>query len=157
MSTTAFPHNVLHSMSASLTGLTNVSGTKLRRLEMADANNLAGIYATRWEPGKFHIRSGQRAPMTAKYHYEIQHVHRSADSATGHEFSVDVAREIRQLLYRDAALDTAIQALSETASGLTESTLRWGTSGQTLWSKEGGKGQFLHVSVTSFWVETQTA
>ena len=65
-----------------------------------------------------------------------------------------LAKLVRTTLYRDESLRVGLASLVTTTSG-TERLKRWGVNTQRLIANE-LSGQWLYLSTTEFWLETET-
>ncbi len=148
-----FPTVLVDALSDEL-ALTTGAGKVLRRpLRPTDPDRSIGVVAIDWTPNAMVI--GQHEPAVAVYVLSIQAFVKHADEEEGRDDHADLAQQIRSMLYRNVGLRVRLAGLSETADGLTERVQRWGIRQQRYAANE-VDGEFLYLSTTEFWIETET-
>lgn len=149
---TTFPINVIDVLAEELKSLP--AGIVLRRaLRPTDPDRSVGIYAMDWTPRDSVI--GQFDPAVATYTYTVQAMVKHANEEEGRHDHAAYAQAVRLMLYRDPALRVRLAGLSETDGNVTERSQRWGVRAQRYASNE-VDGEFIYLSTTEFWVETET-
>lgn len=148
-----FPTVVVDVLADELALATGAGKVMRRLLRDTDPDQSIGVIAADWVPQEMVI--GQFDPAVATYLFSIQAFVKHAHEEEGRASHTNFAQTIRLMLYRNAGLRTRLAALSETADGMVERVQRWGVRQQRYASNE-VEGQFLYLSTTEFWVETET-
>lgn len=148
-----FPTSIVDALAEQL-ALTTGAGKVLRRpLRPTDPDQSIGVIAADWVPNEMVI--GQHDPAVGTYLFQVQAFVKHTDEEEGRDSHANFAQVIRSMLYRDAGLRVRLAGLSHAADGLLERVQRWGIRQQRYASNE-VDGQFLYLSTTEFWVETET-
>lgn len=148
-----FPTAIVDALAEQLALTTGVGKVMRRPLRPTDPDQSIGVTASDWVPNEQVI--GQHDPAVGTYLFAIQAFVKHADEEEGRDDHTDLAQAIRAMLYRDLGLRVRLASLSHSADGLIERVQRWGVRQQRYASNE-VDGQFLYLSTTEFWVETET-
>lgn len=148
-----FPTAIVDALSDEL-ALTLGAGKVLRRpLRPTDPDASIGVIAADWVPNAMVI--GQHDPAIGTYLIQIQAFVKHTNEEEGRDEHADFAQRIRLMLYRNTTLRVRLSGLSHSVDGLIERVQRWGIRQQRFASNE-VDGEFLYLSTTEFWIETET-
>lgn len=150
-----FPVNIVDALTAGLAPLAGVDpdGIAKRVLRRSDPDGSLGVSVVDWVPDQNDI--GQYDPVLSTYLFRIEHLIKHSNEEEGRTEHAVMAKKIRLMLYRNDGLRVRLAALRESEGGLTERVQRWGVRQQRMPSNE-INGEFLFLSVTEFWVQTET-
>lgn len=150
-----FPENVVNEIHDEVV-LLDPEFTALKRpLRPSDPNKSVGVYGLDWEPSEHEI-GGPADPSLARYSIGIQSMVKHATEEDGQALHTNIAHRVRTMLYRSVDLRLRLgQTKVLFDGGIVERVTRWGVSTQRFRSNE-IQGQFVYVSVTNFWVDTET-
>lgn len=124
-----------------------------RPLRPSDPAVCVGVFSLDWAPDELEI--GASEPSLSTYIYAIQSFVKHTDEQEGNLLHGLLAKTVRAMLYRDADTRVALGSLSETSLGITERAQRWGVRQQRFANNE-VDGQFLFLSTTDFWLQTES-
>lgn len=130
-----------------------------RPLRNSDPVQSIGVFGTQWtfDPESFEWHGGPGGPSEPtiqRYTLGIQAFVKDMDEERGLYTHSVLTKMIRSMLYHDDPLRVALSALSVLMDGSTESTKRWGIS-QTRYLSNEISGEWLYLSTTDFWLETE--
>lgn len=125
-----------------------------REIRPTDPNETIAVHVIDWRPLDWEI--GNRDVSLSRYAIQVETMHRHADESEGRVAQARLAKNIRAMLYRDSGLRVRLTSLSENMLGTTERLKRWGVQLQRYHSNQ-LSGQFIFISVTELWVETEMA
>lgn len=156
----SFPGNVLQVFEEEAVRYEDIELIEKRPLTVMDPSFSIGLVALTWVPGA-HERAGQDNLLgqiestLSTYHYAVQALVRSADPVEGLASHGLFTKLVRAMLVRDPQVRLRLAALSETSFGITERLQRWGVGQQRFASNE-LDGDWLYLSTTEMWVETES-
>lgn len=148
-----FPSNVVNVLKDHLGYIDGVNAVIGRGLRPTDPNGTCGISCEEWTPIEYEV--GGFGAVIGSYLVLIQHMVKAVDAEEGERLHRNVAKSIRLMLVRDQALAVAFGQLRE-GDAPVERTSRWYVGSQRYGSNEIG-GEFVYLSVTELFFETQTA
>lgn len=129
-----------------------------RPLRPTDPQQSVGVMPVQWGPREGTQELGLRypsEPTLQRYDYVIQCMAKDTDQASGPAVISALSSRVRGMLYRDPVLTVNLTQLSSTALGSTERLQRWGVTNQRFLSND-ISGNWVFVSTTEFWVETES-
>lgn len=132
---------------------TGVPAIFARPLRHTDPYVCIGVVATEWVPDELEI--GGTEPTLSTYTIHIQAFAKHTDEQVGSLTHSLLTKSVRAMLYRDPALRVALGSLNESSLGITERAQRWGVRQQRYASNE-IDGQFVFLSTTDFWLQTES-
>lgn len=155
MSEILFPENIVTILKEEI-GKVDSAWTTIRRpLRPTDPNLSIGVFSLDWEPSEHEI-GGTPDPSLARYGLTIQSLVKHGTEEEGQALHTNVAHRVRTMLYRSTDLRVRLGSASVTSpEGIIERPTRWGVSSQRFRSNE-ISGQFVYLSVTNFWIDTET-
>jgi hypothetical protein len=129
-----------------------------RPLDFQDPSNSLGIAALDWEPviSSMEIGSNLGEPTISRYNYVVQFFCKHSNEEAGESTHAQVTRSIRWAIYRDATIKAGLAALTVNGPDGIERFMRCGIQSQRFANNDDKKGSFLFLSVTEFYVETET-
>lgn len=148
-----FPMLIVDALAEELAFTIGVGKVLRRPLRPTDPDGSIGVIAADWVPNAMVI--GQHDPAVGTYLFQIQAFVKHTDEEEGRDAHADFAQRIRLMLYRNAGLRVRLGGLAHTADGLIERVQRWGIRQQRYAANE-VDGEFLYLSTTEFWTETET-
>jgi hypothetical protein len=148
-----FPVCVTRTLKTEFEAIEGVDYVFERPLRPTDPNMSIGIVALDWDPRDHEI--GQHDPAVQRYTYAVQSFAKNTDPAQGLLEHAILAKMVRTMLYRTESVRLALASLAETSLGHTERTQRWGVRQQRFASNE-SESQFLYLSTTEVWLETES-
>jgi hypothetical protein len=164
--TTPFPNNVVETLQQRLGTidiLTRINADDLnptgipacftRPLRPSDPAVCVGVFPLDWAADEQEI--GGTEPTLSTYVYAVQSFVKHTDEQEGNLLHGLLSKTVRAMLYRDQPTRVALGTLSETSLGITERAQRWGVRQQRFANNE-VDGQFLYLSTTDFWLQTES-
>jgi len=127
-----------------------------RMLRQADPTQSLGVYPLNWLPDEGSYETGNfEEPTIQRYVIGVQTFVMHADPVKGIQIHSVLSKVMRSLLYNDVPLSVGLNQLQITMFGKTEKIQRRGIARTKYLSNE-VRGQFLYLSTTEYWLETQT-
>jgi hypothetical protein len=158
--TAAFPNNIVLALNPKIKEI-DVDLTVLDRpLRPTDPNQSVGVFGSLWDPNPQsaeigHLPPGYGSePTLSQYQVILQTLVKHGDVVKGLNISSILARELRLMLYRNAALQITFGQMNVTDSHGVESLRRWGIRDQQYISNE-IDGTFVFVSTLDCYFETE--
>ena len=152
MSILPFPDNVVEVLRERLLVVNGIEAVVTQLLEPTDPNGTLSIVCDGWEPEEAQI--GSFEPVSGNYKIMLAHLVKNTDGEEGNRTHRMVAKAIRLMLYRDAALRVSLGQLHEGDSPI-ERILSWNVASQRFGSTD-ITGQFVFLSVTELNIHTET-
>jgi hypothetical protein len=158
-----FPNNVTLQLQTSLGAIDTLSEfdkggvvTKAcftRPLRPTDPKQSIGIFPLESSTDESEI--GTAIPTLMTYSWAIQTLTKHTDEQLGLVTASLVSKAVRSMLDRDPVLRVALGSLSDSSLGITERAQRWGVRQQRYANNE-IDGQFVFLTTTDFWLQTET-
>ena len=132
-----------------------------RPLRPTDPNQSVGLIPVNWVPNQesLEIRGlpspGPQEPTLQQYMLHVQAFVRDPEEMRGLAVHSVLTSRIRAVLYRDVPLRVGLAALAVNLVGATEQLKRWGFL-QTRYLSNEVNGNWLYLSTTELWIETET-
>lgn len=156
-----FPSNAVTLIKARLAAIGDPNEIYItgRPLRNTDPTYSIGVFGSLWLPNEESyelLGRGIHSPTLDSYLITVQAFVLHNDEETGLMQHAWFAETIRAILDRDPALNVALTTLSTSISGVTKRTSRTGVRQQRYIVNE-LNSQFLFLSSTEFWLETETS
>lgn len=152
-----FPNNIVDELVTRTTAvLTDLTGPVLRRpLRPTDPERSVGIFPVDWNAVEGQMQMGNVGPSLQTYSFRIHLLVKNSNEEEGRALYANDSKKLRTMLYHDQTLKVALGSLTEVViNDHTERLQRWGIRSQRFLNNE-LSGQFLFLSSTDFWAETQ--
>ncbi|HEY6019716.1 MAG TPA: hypothetical protein VIY48_07390 [Candidatus Paceibacterota bacterium] len=155
-----FPNNAVEILATAFIEIDADLSIFKRPLRREDPIQSVGVFAQQWYPQEesYEMRGtpqGQHEPTLQNYYLGIQAFVKDAEEVRGLAVHSVLTKRIRTMLYRDNPLRIGLVSLVDVSNGMTERTNRFGIRSVRYVSNEIG-GQWLYLSTTEFWLETET-
>lgn len=157
---TVFPGNVSIALKACLDLIDAEVKVFLRPLLATDGIQAIGCYETEAVPNieSLEMRGyvmGAQQPVLTTYDFNVMSMVVHSDQMIGIAQHSTLAKRVRSTVANNPDLDVALKALASTEFGRVERAQRWGFRRQSFQTGD-LNGMFLFVSVSEFWLETET-
>lgn len=152
-----FPNNVVDLVSTRMTFIDSDLAVLKRPLRNTDPQQSVGVFAQMWMPDdeSLEMRGIEPAePTLQQYTGAAQAFVKDGDEERGLAVHSVLSAKVRRVLYRDQTLRVALQGLSVTTDGVTETLKRWQIRTQRYFNND-IEGQWLFISTLEFWMETE--
>ena len=154
-----FPNNVVDLLHKRLSLMDDDLFVIRRPLRETDPQQSIGIFAMQWVPNEesYEFLGVPKAttPTLQTYLIMIQAFIRDADEERGLATHSVLTKMVRSILYRDDPLQVGLSSLVVSMSSSLERAKRWGLRQSRYFSNE-LNGDWLYLSTTEFWLETET-
>ena len=150
---TNFPGPIIDVLAAEVLNLPEITQVVKRPFNDTDPNGVASVYSFAWQPVPESNQTGSFEPVMGRYIVNNDYMLKTTDAEEGSRDHAALAKIVRVMLYRNAALDVALRQLSETSEGITERVMRFGVTEQKYLGDQIGT-RFVYISNTALWVET---
>lgn len=133
-----------------------------RPLRIADPVQSIGIFSSMWAPDaqSMEMRAlgspTPSEPTINRYAFAVQAFIKDMDEERGLATHSVLSKMVLAILYRDQPLRVGLGALESEVMGVRERTLRWGVVAQRFLSNELGESEWLYLSTTEFYLDTET-
>lgn len=158
MTSADFPMNIVETLADNFkTTLPDYEeGVVTRPLRPSDPSQAIGVFPDNWLPREDSYEIGRgHGPTLGVYTIRIHLLVKHSDEAEGRaQYAIDT-KNLRAILFRDAALRLQLAQLNEVALGSIERVKRMGIRSQRYLNNE-VQGTFLFLATTDFWIETET-
>lgn len=124
-----------------------------RMLDGTDPNLAVGIFLQSWAPVD-RPNIGGHEPAIARYRFYIQTFIKSTVREDGELWAMTLAKKVRNMIYTDPSLRTALEQLRETDEVRIERTIRYGVEAAEF-TDAAITGGLAFFSQTQFWLETE--
>lgn len=157
---TRFPSNVISLFAAKFAEVDSDLPIKMRPLIETDGTQAVGVYPVDYRPDqdthemKAYI-GGAQVPVLQDYLINIMTMVMDSEQERGIATSSTLSDKICSVVAYDTVLDVALKNLVITESGRIKSARRWGIR-RTIYQSGDLRGFFLYVSVSEFWLQTET-
>lgn len=157
--TPVFPNNVVDLLNTRLNLIDDDLRIFRRPLRETDPVQSIGIFAMQWMPqdDSYEFRGFPSAsqPTIQSYLIMLQAFIRDADEERGLATHSVLTKTIRSILYGDEPLQVGLSSLVISMNGSSEHSKRWGIRQSRYFSNE-LDGDWIYLSTTEFWLETET-
>lgn len=154
-----FPGNVVEAVVPVLQTIDSDLVILKRPLRSSDPTQCIGVFGQQWipDPDSMELvgRNAGSEATIGRYSIPVHALVKHTDETLGLATHTALSKLVRTVLYRSTGLAISLRALSVTLLGSTEKLTRYGISAQRFMSNE-VSGQWLYLSVTEFWIETET-
>lgn len=149
-----FPENVLVELKAAFDEHMDDFEVINRPLRVMDPAKSIGLFLLNWHPLTESQQIGQEEPALSRYDYRIQILIKSSDEILARSLFGNAQKSVRAILYRDHDLAVRLLGLIEEILGSRETLKRYGMTRQSFANNE-LQGQFVYLTTTELWVETE--
>lgn len=153
-----FPENILDVFETKFITIPGVSLIVKRNIRQADPNGTVALCVDEWIGLEEEQNpQGNFEPTLTQHNLAIVHMVKDGSKETGELNHRNVAKFIREMLYRDPAMQLALRSLLEVSDDATHRTrpLRWSVTGQKFASNE-IDSMFVSISSTEVSFVTET-
>lgn len=161
--TPVFPNNIVEVLALGCEAYIDLEPNPAKRVKVlrrpinpTDPNQCIGISGQLWTPDENSHEMPSVEPTLGNYTIKIQCFVKDMDEMRGLSSHSVLSKLVRNMVYRNATLRTALTNLSDSTGGAVERLKRYGVRSQEYISGEVPAGTFMYLSTLDCYFETET-